>query len=133
MKFTSLLFLLLPIAALAQKLPTVEEKTKDMKKFEGFFNYYWDDATGKIWLDVNKLDSEFLYVTTLPAGLGSNDVGLDKGLLTSNRLVKFNRVGRKILMVQPNYSFRANSSNAFEKRAVEQSFASSTIWGFTVE
>ncbi|MGZ3924519.1 MAG: zinc-dependent metalloprotease, partial [Flavisolibacter sp.] len=100
---------------------------------EGFFNYYWDDATGKIWLDVNKLDSEFLYVTTLPAGLGSNDVGLDKGLLTSNRLVKFNRVGRKILMVQPNYSFRANSSNAFEKRAVEQSFASSTIWGFTVE
>jgi hypothetical protein len=133
MKISLLLLFFLPLALLAQKLPTIEEKTKDMKKYEGFFNFYWDDASGKIWLDVNKLDLEFLYVTTLPAGLGSNDVGLDKGLLTSNRLVRFNRVGRKILMVQPNYSFRANSNNAFERRAVEQSFASSTLWGFTVE
>ena len=133
MKFTLLLFFFLPSVVLSQKLPSIEEKTSGMKKYEGFFNFYWDDATGKIWLDINKLDSGFLYVTTLPAGLGSNDVGLDKGLLTSNRLVKFNRVGRKLLMVQPNYSFRANSTNAFERRAVEQSFASSTIWGFTVE
>ena len=133
MKFTLLLFFFLPFVVLAQKLPSIEEKTSGMKKYEGFFNFYWDDATGKIWLNINKLDSEFLYVTTLPSGLGSNDVGLDKGLLTSNRLVKFNRVGRKILMVQPNYSFRANSTNTFERRAVEQSFASSTIWGFTVE
>src|SRR5215203_3964433 len=133
MKFTLLLLLFLPFIVLAQKLPGIEEKTTGLKKYEGFFNFYWDDATGKIWLDINKLDSEFLYVTTLPSGLGSNDVGLDKGLLTSNRLVKFNRVGRKILMIQPNYSFRANSTNAFERRAVEQSFASSTIWGFTVE
>jgi hypothetical protein len=133
MKFTPLLVLLLPLTTLAQKLPTIEEKTKDMKKYEGFVNYYWDDATGKIWLDINKLDSEFLYVTTLPAGLGSNDIGLDKGLLTTNRIVKFNRVGRKLMMVQPNYRFRANSPDPFERRAVEQSFASSTIWGFTIE
>jgi len=133
MKFLLLFILFLPLLAQSQKLPGLEEKTKGMKKYEGFLDFYWDDATGKIWLDINRLDSEFLYVTTLPAGLGSNDVGLDKGLLTSNRLVKFNRVGRKILMVQPNYSFRANSANFFERRAVEQSFASSTIWGFTIE
>ena len=133
MKFSLLLIFFLPFLVQAQKLPGVEEKTKGMKKYDGFFDFYWDDATGKIWLDINRLDSEFLYVTTLPAGLGSNDVGLDKGLLTSTRLVKLNRVGRKILMVQPNYSFRANSTNAFERRAVEQSFASSTIWGFTIE
>ena len=133
MKFSLLLVLLLPLLAQSQKLPGLEEKIKGMKKYEGFLDFYWDDATGKIWLDINRLDFEFLYVTTLPAGLGSNDVGLDKGLLTSNRLVKFTRVGRKVLMVQPNYSFRANSTNAFERRAVEQSFASSTIWGFTIE
>jgi hypothetical protein len=133
MKFSLMLIFFLPILVQSQKLPGLEEKTKGMKKYEGFLDFYWDDATGKIWLDINRLDSEFLYVTTLPAGLGSNDVGLDKGLLTSNRLVKFNRVGRKILMVQPNYSFRANSTNLFERRAVEQSFASSTIWGFTIE
>lgn len=133
MKFFILLFLNLPLVVFAQKIPTLEEKTSGMKKYEGFFNFYWSDTSGKVWLDINKLDSEFLYVTTLPAGLGSNDIGLDKGLLTSSKVVKFSRVGRKILMTQLNYGFRANSNNAFERRAVEQSFASSTIWGFTVE
>lgn len=128
-----LIFILFSFTAFTQKLPSIEEKTSGFKKYNGFIPFYWDDATGKIWLEIDKPDSEFLYVTTLPAGLGSNDVGLDKGLLTSTKIVKFNRVGRKVLLVQPNYSFRANSSNPFEKRAVENSFASSTLWGFTVE
>lgn len=128
-----LIVLLFSFSAFAQKLPSIEEKTTGFKKYQGFIPFYWDEATGKIFLEVDRPDSEFLYVTTLPAGLGSNDVGLDKGLLTSTRIVKFNRVGRKVLLVQPNYSFRANSSNPFEKRAVENSFASSTIWGFTAE
>ena len=36
-------------------------------------------------------------------------------------------------MVQPNYDYRAITNDAAEKRAVEQSFAQSTLWGFTVE
>jgi Met-zincin/Domain of unknown function (DUF5117) len=128
-----LLLLLLPILASAQKLPTIEEKTNGLKKYEGFFNFYWDDNSGKVWLEVDKLDTEILYVVSLPAGLGSNDIGLDRGLLGNDRVVKFNKVGRKILLVQPNYGYRALSNDAAEKRAVEQSFAQSTIWGFTVE
>jgi hypothetical protein len=128
-----LLLLLLPIVASAQKLPTIEEKTNGLKKYEGFFNFYWDENTGKVWLEVDKLDTEILYVISLPAGLGSNDIGLDRGLLGDDRVVKFNKVGRKILLVQPNYGYRALSNDAAEKRAVEQSFAQSTIWGFTVE
>jgi hypothetical protein len=125
--------LLFPLFLFAQKLPTVEEKTSGLKKHEGFITFYWNDTTGKIFLDVNNLDSEFLYVTSLPSGLGSNDVGLDKGSLSDTRIVKFNRVGRKILMTQPNYTYRAYSSNPFERRAVEQSFAQSVLWGFNIE
>ena len=128
-----LLLLLLPIAAPAQKISTIEEKTNGLKKYEGFFNFYWDENSGKVWLEVDKLDTEILYVVSLPAGLGSNDIGLDRGLLGDDRVVKFNKVGRKILLVQPNYGYRALSNDAAEKRAVEQSFAQSTIWGFTVE
>lgn len=128
-----LILLILPITLFAQKLPTVEEKTKDLKKYEGFFNFYWDDATGKIWLDIHKIDSEVLYTSSLPAGLGSNDIGLDRGKLNDNKIVKFIRVGRKLLMVEPNYNFRAVTSDKAEQRAAEQSFAQSTIWGFTVE
>ena len=128
-----LLLLLFPILVNAQKLPTLEEKTKDLKKKEGFLNFYWDEQAGKMWLEIDKLDREILYINSLPAGLGSNDIGLDRGLLGSERIVKFSKVGRKILMIQPNYNYRANSTDAAEKRAVEQSFAQSTLWGFVVE
>ncbi len=128
-----LLLLLLPLYSLAQKLPTIEEKTKDLKKQEGFLPFYWDENAGKIWLEISKTDTELLYVTSLPAGLGSNDIGLDRGLLGAERIVKFSKVGRKILLIQPNYNYRAASTDAAERRAVEQSFAQSTLWGFTVE
>jgi len=128
-----LLLLLIPVISSAQKLPSIEEKTKDIKKQEGFFNYYWDENTGKIWLEIDTLETEILYVISLPAGLGSNDIGLDRGLLGGGRIVKFSKTGRKILMIQPNYDYRAVTKDAAEKRAVEQSFAQSTLWGFTIE
>lgn len=131
-KIFAILFIL-PFYAAAQKLPAIEEKTKDLKKYEGFMNFYWDENAGKIWLEVDKPDTEILYVTSLPAGLGSNDVGLDRGLLGSERIVKFSKVGRKILLIQPNYNYRAVTNDMAEKRAVEQSFAQSTLWGFVAE
>ncbi len=134
------LLLLLPLSIAAQNLPagrqglpTIEEKTNGLKKYDGYFNFYWDENTGKVWLEVDKLETEWLYVISLPAGLGSNDIGLDRGLLGDDRVVKFSKVGRKILLIQPNYGYRALSNDNAEKRAVEQSFAQSTIWGFMVE
>ena len=133
MKFFFSLLFVLPLFISAQKLPSIGEKTKDMKKYEGYFNFYWDEDNGKIWLEINRLDSEFIYQTSLPAGLGSNDIGLDRGLTGDTRIVKFEKVGRKILLVQPNYSYRAVTDDINEKRAVEQSFAQSVLWGFTAE
>jgi len=130
-----LLFCLLFVcqSGIGQKLSTIEEKTTGLKKMEGFFPIYWDENNGKIWLEINKLDMEVLYVMSLPAGLGSNDIGLDRGLLGGGRIVKFSRIGRKLLMVEPNYGYRALSADEKEKKAVEQSFAQSVIWGFTIE
>ena len=104
-----------------------------MKYYHGFFNFYWDDKSGKLWLEINKLDTEILYQTSLPAGLGSNDIGLDRGLLGETHIVKFSRVANKVLLIQPNYAYRAITTDAAEKRAVEQSFAQSALWGFVVE
>ena len=128
-----LLLLLIPSLSRAQKLPTIEEKTKDLKKYEGFFNFYWDENAGKIWIEVSRFDTEILYVQSLPAGLGSNDIGLDRGLLGGSRVIKFSKVGRKLLMIQPNYRYRAISADPSEQKAVDQSFAQSTLWGFAVE
>ncbi len=133
MKYCFLLLLCCSFFSQAQKLPTIEEKTNGLKKYEGYINFYWDENAGKLFLEINKLDSELLYQTSLPAGLGSNDIGLDRGSLGSTSVVKFARTGRKILMIELNYGYRAVTNDAAEKRAVEQSFAQSTLWGFTVE
>src|SRR3979409_2314904 len=101
------LLILCPVFSFAQNLPGIEEKTKGFKKYEGYLDFYWDENAGKVWLSINKLDSEILYQTSLPAALGSNDIGLDRGLQGDTRIVKFSRTGRKILMIQPNYDFRA--------------------------
>lgn len=126
------LFFLTCTLSFAQSIVSISEKTKNMKPYNGFLNYYWDESTGKIWLQIDKLDQEILYQTSLPAGLGSNDIGLDRGVMGTTSVVKFNRVGNKVLMIEPNYSYRALSSDLAEKRAVEQSFAQSTLWGFVI-
>jgi hypothetical protein len=126
------IFLLICSFAFAQSTVSIAEKTKNMKSHSGFLSYFWDESTGKIWLQIDKLDQEILYQTSLPAGLGSNDVGLDRGVMGTTSVVKFNRVGNKVLMIEPNYSYRALSNDLAEKRAVEQSFAQSTLWGFVI-
>ncbi|WP_242918346.1 zinc-dependent metalloprotease [Pontibacter liquoris] len=128
-----LLFLALTSSTFAQKLPGISSKTAGMKKYPGYFTFYYDEAGGKIWLEIDKLNQEFLYVNSLPAGLGSNDIGLDRGQLGGERVVYFNRIGPKVLLVQPNLAYRAITENKNEKRAVEESFAQSILWGFKAE
>lgn len=97
----------------------------------GFFPYWWDDTEGKVWLEINRFDSLFLYVNSLPAGVGSNDIGLDRGQIGDTRVVKFTRSGNKILLIQPNTAYRASSKSAPERKSVEEAFAQSVLWGFT--
>ncbi|PHN02853.1 zinc-dependent metalloprotease [Flavilitoribacter nigricans] len=135
-QLTLIFFLLLTINLSAQKdseTPTIAKKTESLQAYEGFFKYYWDEKGGKIWLEVENWDSEFLYINSLSAGIGSNDIGLDRNQLGNDRVVKFTRSGPKVLMVQPNYKFRAVSEMAAERESVAEAFASSVIWGFKVE
>ena len=114
------------------RTPTIEERTSGMQKLDGYFPIYWDDRAGTLWLEIPRFDTDFLYTTGLAAGLGSNDIGLDRGQAGGGRIVSFQRVGPKILMVQPNEFFRSSSANPAERRSVEDSFAKSVLWGFTV-
>lgn len=110
----------------------LEAKTAGLKKFPGFFEYYYDEKQDKVFLLIDKFDTEFLYVESLAAGVGSNDIGLDRAQLGGERVVKFERRGPKVLLTEINLQFRAISNNALERRAVEDAFAKSVLWGFTV-
>ena len=123
----------LSLNAMAQSLPAIEDKVKNMTAKPGFLPMYLDGETGKIYLEINQWKQELLYNTSLPAGLGSNDIGLDRGKLGEERIIRFEQQGKKVMMIQPNYAYRAVSNDAAEKRAVEQSFAQSMLWAFTAE
>lgn len=109
------------------------EKSKDYQKFNGLFTFYYDDSNAKIYLEVNDLNKEFLYVYSLSSGIGSNDIGLDRGQLGNEQVVFFKKVGNKLLLIQPNLKFRALTENALEKKSVEQAFARSVLFGFKIE
>src|SRR5437016_5306301 len=87
------------------KTPTIAEKVASMEKFPGYFPFYWDAKAGKLWLEIDKWNSEFLYVESLPAGIGSNDIGLDRGQLGSTHIVRFDRSGPRVLLTAANYAF----------------------------
>ena len=105
---------------------------KDLKKYEGFFDFYYEESSDKIYLKLEKLNKEFLYVNSLASGVGSNDIGLDRGQLGNERLVYFEKAGNKLLLIQPNLKYRANTDNKLEKKSIEQAFAKSVLFGFKI-
>lgn len=106
--------------------------TAGMQHMPGYFPLYWDATKGRMLLVVDKLDTEFLYYASVASGVGSNDIGLDRGRMGPSHVVQFERSGNKVLLVEPNYDFRARSNDASERRAVAESFARSVLWGFEV-
>ncbi|MDG1337681.1 MAG: zinc-dependent metalloprotease [Flavobacteriaceae bacterium] len=100
--------------------------------FQGFMNFSYSDDSGKIILEIDKLDDEFLYINSLSRGVGNNDLGLDRGQLGNSRIVYFTKRGNKILLIQPNLRYISNSSNELENKAVEEAFARSVLFGFEI-
>ena len=126
------LFLLGCLTSLAAA-QTIATKTTNLQKIDGYIPLYWDSANSKMWMEISRFNEEFLIQTSLPAGVGSNSIGLDRGQPGDGRVVFFERNGSKIFLVQPNYRYRALTNDAAEKKAVKDSFAQSVLWGFKVE
>ncbi len=120
----------------AQTTQTAEEsiadKVRGMLRIEGFLTLYWDAPSAKLYFEIPPEQKEILYYVSLPAGLGSNDVGLDRGQLGWSGQVVFRRIGPRIFLVAPNLTWRSSSTDALERRAVDDAFAESVLEGFDV-
>lgn len=127
-----LLLLICSVFSISAKTDVVDF-IKNKTVHQGYFSFYHDESTGKVFLEISQFDQQFLFQSGLPYGIGSNDIGLDRGQLGETRLVQFERVGEKVFLRQLNSYYRANSTNLSEKQAVTEAFASSIIWGFKVE
>jgi hypothetical protein len=121
-----------PKATQEDGVPSVGEKTASMKQMPGFLPLYWDAAKGKLYLEIAALDVDLLYMESLPYGVGSNDLGLDRGQVSDASIVRFERFGPKILLIEPNEKFRSLTADKDQRLAVSQSFPESVLAGFTV-
>ena len=98
----------------------------------GFLPLYWDKDEGQLFADIQEITEPLIYYNGLSHGVGSNDLGLDRGRLGETYLVEFDRVGQKVFLTAINTKYVARSENLAERRAVEEAFAKSIIWGFEV-
>jgi hypothetical protein len=112
---------------------TISQKIKGLEHKDGLFPLDWDAKNGKMYLEIPETEKDFLLLDQLPYGLGSNDVGLDRGQLGRGRVVHFTRAGNKVLLIAPNLAYRSSAADAAERIAVKESFAESVLWGFKVE
>jgi hypothetical protein len=119
--------------SLLKGLPSIEAKTAEMRHLPGFLPLHWDARGGRLYLEIPKLDLDMLYFDSLPYGTGSNDLFLDRGQVSPARLVRFERFGPRVLLVQPNENFRSSSPEPAEQLAVRQSFPESILASFTLE
>jgi Met-zincin/Domain of unknown function (DUF5117) len=121
------------VADVSAKTKTITERIAGMRHQDGLFPLDYDAETGKLYLTVRKLDEDFLLIGSLPYGLGSNDIGLDRGKLIARHLVHFTRSGPRVLLVEPNLDYRSTAANPAERLAVRQSFAESVLAAFPIE
>jgi hypothetical protein len=127
------LFLIQILFVGASYAQNISEKVADLEATEGFFTYYFDQNEDKLWLKVTELNNEFLYANYLAAGVGSNDIGLDRSQQGGERVVYFEKRGPKLFLIQPNLRYIAQSDNELEKKSVREAFASSILYGFPIE
>src|SRR5689334_15862217 len=99
-----------------RRWPTIAEKVGGLEAMPGYFTLYWDAREGKLWMEVHDWQRELLYQSGLSAGVGSNDIGLDRGQLGATRIVRFERIGPRVLLIQENLDYRAGTDAPHERR-----------------
>jgi len=124
----------------AKPSQTLAQRTASMQHMPGLLPLDWDAKAGKLFLEVpltsdaaHTRSQDLLYTDSLPWGTGSNDLGLDRGQTSEGRIVRFERTGPKLLLVEPNSNFRSTATDPMEQLAVTQSFPESVMAGFKVE
>lgn len=131
---SSVFFLVLLCLSQVVQAQDKEDFLQAKQAMSGFVEIVYSNSDDKVYLalDVAQLNQQMLFQSSLPHGIGSNDIGLDRGQLGDTRLVEFQRFGNKILLKQLNTDYRASSSNVAERNSIDEAFADSVIAGFEV-
>ncbi|WP_417490459.1 zinc-dependent metalloprotease [Maricaulis sp.] len=121
-----------PAAWSRVQTPGYAETTADLSRLEGLFTVHVDEGDGRILAELTPQDDgslgRVIYTAWLASGLGSNPVGLDRGLGADSQILRFFRVNDHVFAEFENNRYQALGAEAPERQATEQSFARSIVW-----
>ena len=120
------------LAMPARAQTSIQSYTEGMDKQDGYFPLYWDSAEGRLLVEIPRLDEDFLYLTSLATGVGSNALGLDRGEIDDEYIARFERTGPMVSLVLQNPEYRARSDNEALARSVRESFPTSNVGTFEI-
>ncbi len=118
-----------PVAAAKPPRRSRAKTAAALKKLDGLMPLYWDENDGKLLMEIGQFDTELLYQVSLPAGVGSTRSASIAARSATRMSSPSSASARRVLMVEPNYRYRAITNDPAELRAVRDSFAQSVLWG----
>jgi len=127
------LFLLLTLTFVIKAQNKTDNFFENLKPYKGYFNFYYDTKKDKVYLEIENFNDAFLYMNSMSSGVGNNDLGLDRGQLGKRRVVYFKRAGDRVLMIEPNLKYRAQTDNILEKKSINEAFAKSVLFAFPIK
>ena len=94
-----------------------------------------DADRNKVLLEIapQRLNRDLLHQSVLATGFGANALGLDRGQTGGSAVVRFERQGKRVLLVRDNWSVRAQGASSAGERAAAEAYPTSVIASFPVE
>ena len=133
---TVLLFLLMlaPAHALAQQAPATRlaDRTGGLQRSDGFVPFYWDEARGRVLMEIPTFNEDVLYYVSAASGGGSVEMSFDRGIMGTS-VIHFQRSGPRVLVVEQNLRYRAVGGQAALVENVRDSFPSSVLAALPIE
>ncbi|MDQ2980205.1 MAG: DUF5117 domain-containing protein, partial [Acidobacteriota bacterium] len=114
------------------RVAALVDRTKDLKRQDGFLPYYWDARRGLFLLEVSRWNEELFYGSGLAGGAGTLEISLDRGELGELARCRFERAGPRVLLHQRQVSHRSGVSDPERSRVVAESFPSAILASFPV-
>ena len=107
-----LLILCGPALALAQQAPAASSPSGPRAEpRDGFIPFYWDAARGRVLMEIPSFSEDVLYYVSAASGGGSVELSFDRGIMGTS-VVRFQRSGPRVLVVQQNLRYRAVGGHA---------------------
>ncbi len=120
-------------ATLPAQRATAPINVSSLERHEGYLPFYWDAAHGRVLLEIPKLNEDLLYFAGARKGIGSVELGVDRGASYLSTVIYFERVGPRVNVAQRNLKFRALGGNAALQQGMEESFAGSILAALPIE